>query len=57
MRNINRITGITKKSVSMIQSNEHSDFCVCYGNAIQRIIQAIFKDQNHHLHVQFHRRY
>ena len=35
-RDIDRITGIIKKSGSMIQSNEHSDFCVYYKNAIQR---------------------
>ena len=35
-RDINRITGIIKKSGSIIQSNEHSDFSVYYKNAIQR---------------------
>ena len=35
-RDVNRITGIIKKSGSMIHSNEHSDFCVYFKNAIQR---------------------
>ena len=52
-RDTNRITGIIKKSGSIIQSNEHSDFCVCYKNAIQRKLQAILKDQNNALHPEF----
>ena len=40
-RDINRITGIIMKSGSIIQSNEHSDLCVYYKNAIQRKRQAI----------------
>ena len=54
-RDINRITGIIKKSGSIIQSNEHSDFSVYYKNAIQRKRQAILKDQNHALHPEFHK--
>ena len=54
-RDINRITGIIKKSGSIIQSNEHSDFSVYYRNAIQRKRQAILKDQNHALHPEFHK--
>ena len=50
-----RITGIIKKSGSIIQSNEHSDFCVYYKNAIQRKRQAILMDQNHALHPEFHK--
>ena len=52
---INRITGIIKKSGSIIQSNEHSDFCVYYKNAIQHKRQAIVRDQNHALHLEFHK--
>ena len=55
MRDIDRIIRIIKKSGSMIQSNEHSDFCVYYKNAIQRKLQAIIKDQNHELHHEFHK--
>ena len=51
----NRITGIIKKSGSIIQSNEHSDFSVYYKNAIQRKRHAILKDQNHALHHEFHK--
>ena len=54
-RDINRITGIIKKSGSIIQSNEHSDISVYYKNAIQRKRQAILKDQNHALHPEFHK--
>ena len=54
-RDIDRITGIIKKSGSIIQSNEHSDFSVYYKNAIQRKRQAILKDQNHALHPKFHK--
>ena len=52
---INRITGIMKKSGSIMQSNEHSDLSVYYKNAIQRNRQAILKDQNHALHPEFHK--
>ena len=52
---ITGITGIMKKSGSIIQSNEHSDFSVYYKNAIQRKRQAILKDQNHALHPEFHK--
>ena len=51
----NRITGIIIKSGSIIQSNEHSYFCVYYKNAIQRKLQAIPRDQNHALHLEFHK--
>ena len=51
-RDINRITGIITESI--IQSNEHSDFCLYYKNAIQHKRQAILKDQNHALHTEFH---
>ena len=54
-RDIDRITGIIKKSGSMIHSNEHSDFSVYYKNAIQRKRQTILKDQNHALHPEFHK--
>ena len=54
-RDINRITGIIKKSGSIIQSNEHSDFCVYYKNANKRKRQAILRDQNHALHPEFHK--
>ena len=50
-----RITGIIKKSGSIIQSNEHSDFCVYLKNTIQHTLQAILKDQNHALHPEFHK--
>ena len=53
-RDINRITGIIKKSRSIIQCNEHSDLCVYYKNVIQSKCQAILKDQNHALHPEFH---
>ena len=46
-RDINKITGIIKKSGSVIQSNKHSDFSMYYKNAIQCKYQAILKDQNH----------
>ena len=52
-RDINRITVIIKKSGSILQSNEQSDFCVYYKNAIQRKRQAILQDQNHALHPEF----
>ena len=55
MRYINRITGISKKSGSMIKGNEYSDFCVYHKNAIQRKRHAILKDQNHALHLEFHK--
>ena len=54
-RDINRIIVIIKKSGSIIQSNEQSDFSVYYKNAIQRKRQAILKDQNHALHPEFHK--
>ena len=54
-RDINRITRIVKKSGSIIQDNEHKDFCVYYKNAIQSKRQAILKDQNHALHPEFHK--
>ena len=53
-RDINRITGIIRKSRSIIQSNEHSDFCAYYKNAIQHKLQHILKEQNHPLHHEFH---
>ena len=52
---INRITGIIKKSGSIIQSNEHSDFSVYHKNVIQRKRQSILKDQNHTLHLEFYK--
>ena len=54
-RDINRITGIIKKSTSIIQSNEHSDFCMYYKNAILHKLQAILKEQIHLLHPEFHK--
>ena len=54
-QDINIITGIIKKSGSIIQSNEHSDFCVYNKNAIQHKRQVILKDQNHDLHPEFHK--
>ena len=44
-----------KKSDYITQSNEHSDFCVRYKNAIQRKLQAVLKDQSHTLHPEFHK--
>ena len=55
-RDINIITGIIKKSGSIIQSTEHSDFCVYYRNALQRNLQAISRDLNHPLLPEFHKR-
>ena len=55
-RDINRVTGIITISGSIMQSNEHSDLCVHYKNAIQRKRQSILKDQNHALHPVFHKR-
>ena len=51
----NRITGIIKKSGSIMRSNERSHFCVYYKNAILRKLQAILRDQNHALHPEFHK--
>ena len=39
----------------MMQSNEHQDFSVYYKNAIEHILQAVLKDQDHLLHPQFHK--
>ena len=52
---IDRIIGSSKKFASITQSNEHSDFCVYYKNAIQCKRQAIVKVQNHALHPEFHK--
>ena len=49
---INRITKI--KYGSIIQSNEHSYFRVCYKNAYQCKLQAILKDQYDAVHHEFH---
>ena len=54
-RDINGITGIIKKSGSIIQSDEHSDFSVYYKNAIQRKLPAILKDQNNALHPEIYK--
>ena len=54
-REIDRIIGVIKKSGSIIQSDEHSDFCVYYKNAIQRKLPAIFKDQNNALHPEMYK--
>ena len=55
IRGINTNTGVIRKSGSIIQSNEHSDFCVYYKNAIQRKFKAILTDQIHALHPEFHK--
>ena len=39
----------------MIQSNEHSDLCMYYKDAIQRKRQSIVKVQNHAMHPEFHK--